>query len=235
MTRTARSMTRSRATVRAAAVGVFVVALAAGCGGSAGEDGSGVEQNENGDAATSDGGGAGGSDAGGAGADGSGADGDDQGSGDGASGDERPLPEDADLATEQLPVTAEQAVQIGQDTVGGELLHIEIDHDDDRWEWNLEFAVDGQEHDLEIDATTGEVTERDDDDDSVDDPTVDVTDPLPYAEAMDLALAEVDGRVSGWELDSDDDRIRYQIDIETGDDDTEVDVDVETGEVRVDD
>lgn len=55
------------------------------------------------------------------------------------------------------------------------------------------------------------------------------------AEAIDLALEKHDGRVSSWDLDSDDGTIRYQIDLEQSGDDTEIEVDVETGEVRVQD
>ena len=150
-----------------------------------------------------------------------------------------PLPESADLATEQLPISAEQAVGIAVEAAGGgETVSIEIDHDDDRWEWQIEVALDGREHDLDIDATTGEITEHDqDDDDDAEEPAVDVTAPLAYAEAIEIALGEAPGRVSGWDLDSDDGRIRYQIDIETseGGEDIEVEIDVETREIRVDD
>ena len=54
-------------------------------------------------------------------------------------------------------------------------------------------------------------------------------------QAVEAALAERDGRVSGWELDSEDGTVRYTVEIETGDDDVEVAVDVETGAVTVED
>lgn len=80
------------------------------------------------------------------------------------------------------------------------------------------------------------MTEHDQDSDDDQDPVVDVTSPMTYAEAIEIALGEEPGRVSGWDLDSGDGQIRYQIDIDRADGgDVEVEVDVENGEVRIDD
>ncbi len=105
------------------------------------------------------------------------------------------------------------------------------------WEWEHEAVDGGRQHDLDIDAASGEVTEHDQDDDDDQHPAVDVSSPKPYAEAIEIALGKEPGRVSGGGLSSDDGRIHYTIDIDrsSGDDDVEVEVDVETGEVRVDD
>ncbi|MCZ4327125.1 PepSY domain-containing protein [Brachybacterium paraconglomeratum] len=228
-----RTSVRPRSTVRALALGALVLGLAAGCGGDSGSDeasaveGPGASEEESGSAASDGASDDGASDDGATGADGG------EAPGAGAAA----LPEDADLATEQLPITAEKAVEIGLGAAGGgELVQIEIDHDDDVWEWELEIVDRGRQHDLDIDATSGEVTEHDQDDDDDQDPAVDVTSPMPYAEAIEIALGQEQGRVSGWDLSSDDGRIHYTIDIDrSGDDDVEVEVDVETGEVRVDD
>lgn len=219
-----RTSARSRSTVRAIALSALVLGLAAGCGADSGSDeapaveGPGASEQED-DGASDDG--AASDDGGAAPAAGAAA-----------------LPEDADLATEQLPITAEKAVEIGLGAAGGgELVQIEIDHDDDVWEWELEIVDGGRQHDIDVDATSGEVTEHDQDDDDDQDPAVDVTSPMPYAEAIEIALGKEPGRVSGWDLSSDDSRIHYTIDIDrsSGGDDVEVEVDVETGEVRVDD
>jgi uncharacterized membrane protein YkoI len=236
------TLARTRSTVRAAALGALVIGLAAGCGADTGSEeapavqGPGASEEQDGtasDDAADDGASDGGASDGGASDGGAASD----GGGEAPAAGAEPLPRDADLATAQLPITAERAVEIGLDTVGGgELVQIEIDHDDSTGEWELEIVLDGRQHDLDIDATTGEVTEHDQDDDDDRDPAVDVTAPMPYAEAIEIALGEAPGRVSGWSLDSDDDRIEYTIDIDRdGGDDVEVDVDVETGQVRVDD
>ncbi|APX32553.1 peptidase [Brachybacterium sp. P6-10-X1] len=224
--------TRSRTTARAAALGALVIALAAGCGGQADENDEGITQGAGSGSSASDGGGdTAASDGGGSS--------EDAGSDASGSEDAAALPADADLAASQLPVPAEEAVGIAVQTAGGgETVSVSIDHDDDRgWVWEIEVALDGQEHDLDIDATTGKVLEHDEEDDKVEDPVVDVTAPMTPQEAIDLAVQERDGRVSGWDLDSDDGAIRYQLDIESsdGEDDVEVVVDVSSGEVRVED
>lgn len=256
MIRTMRSRSTLRSTTRAAALGALVIALAAGCGDTSGDDGSPADGDS--DPSVSDGGEATGDDASGGdgsaggdtseavgasdagGADGAPSDGGTagDGAGDDAAAGGAPLPESADLATEQLPVPVEDAVAIALETAGGgETVSVSIDHDDDRdWVWEIEVALDGREHEIDIDAATGEVLQHEEDDDRVDEPAVDVTSPMTPAEAIDLALRKHDGRVSSWDLDSDDGTIRYQIDLErSGGDDTEIEVDVETGEVRVED
>lgn len=236
-----RSILRPGHAARAAALGAVVIALAAGCGGTdQGEDGTAPADDPS---ASQEGEGFG---------DDAPADDDatadeatddaptDEGAGD--SGQQEPaaaaLPADADLAAEELPISAEQAIEIATETAGGgDLVQIEIDHDDGTWEWELELVMDGTQHELDIDATTGEVTEHQTDDDEDQDPVVDVTSPMAYTEAIEIALGEEPGRVSGWDLDSDDGTIRYQVDIDRaeGAGDVDVEVDVETGDVRIDD
>lgn len=233
-----RTSARSRSTVRALALGALVLGLAAGCGADSGSDeapaveGPGASEQEDSGTADDDTASEGASDEGAASDDGATSDDGGEAPAVGAAA----LPEDADLATEQLPITAEKAVEIGLGAAGGgELVQIEIDHDD-VWEWELEIVDGRRQHDLDIDATSGEVTEHDQGDDDDQDPAVDVTSPMPYAEAIEIALGQEPGRVSGWDLSSDDGRIHYTIDIDrSGDDDVEVEVDVESGEVRVDD
>ena len=247
---------RIRRTARSVAAGAFVLALAAGCGGAADQgdgsspaDESGTSQeagDEGGtDSAASDDGGAAEGTTGEDGADdeatdeGAGSDADNgEDTDDTAQGEtSQPLPEDADLATEEMPISAERAIEIATETVGGgDLVQIEIDHDDRTWEWELELVLDGTQHELDIDATTCEVTEHETDDDDDRDPVVDVTSPLAYADAIDLALEAEPGRVTSWELDSDDGRVEYQIEIErSSGGDVDVEIDVETREVRIDD
>jgi len=174
------TLVRTRSTARALALGALVAGLAAGCGSDTGSEeapaveGPGTSEQGSDDAASDDGGaasddGAAGDAASDGGSDDAASDGatSDDGASAGDDGGEAPaagaeaLPEDADLATEQLPITAEKAIEIGLDTVGGgELVQIEIDHDDVAWEWELEIVQDGRQHELDIDATSGEVTEH---------------------------------------------------------------------------
>ncbi|WP_394215209.1 PepSY domain-containing protein [Brachybacterium vulturis] len=239
-----RTILRPRSTARAAALGALVIALAAGCGGTdQGEDGA-APADEPG--TSQDGGDSGGGDSESGGPAEDDAIADDGAASDGgaeAPEEQEPaadaLPADADLAIAELPISAERAVEIATETTGGgDLVQVEIDHDDraGAWEWELELVEDGTQHELDIDATTGEVTEHDTEEDDDQDPVVDVTSPMAYAEAIEIALGQEPGRVSGWELDSEDGTIRYQIDIDRAEGgDVEVEVDVETGDVRIDD
>lgn len=223
----------SRRLVRSVGGAAFVLALAVGCGSDA-EDTTQpdqpTQQQDAGDdteAGASDDGGADDGAAGSGASDGGGA----------AAGSE--LPADADLATTELPIPAEEAVSLALEASGGGDVHtITIDHDRrDGWEWDVEIHNAGEEHDIELSAITGEVTEHERDNDNEDEPVVDVTAPMPYAEALELATGTQDGRVSGWSLDSDDGRIHYEVDIvpSGSDDDIDVQVDVETKDVRIDD
>lgn len=119
---------------------------------------------------------------------------------------------------------------------GGDLVQIDIDHEDGSWQWEVELAADTVRHDVTVDATTGDVVEQEQDDEDEQDPIVDVTTPLAWQDALDLAVQEVPGAVSGWVLDSDDGVIAYEIDIEREDGgDVDVLVEVESSQVTVDD
>lgn len=228
-----RTRTAHRATLRSVALGALVLGLATGCGAPLDP-----EADPTAEPAAEQ---AGGDDAaeftGGASDDGGAAEATTAESTDAAA---TTLPADADLATAQLPIPAAEAASLGMAAVGGgELVRIEIDHNDTAWEWELEIVLDGREHELDIDATTGEVTQHDEDDDAVGVPAVSVESPMTPEQAIAAALEVETGRVSGWDLESEDGRIHYTVDIERsgGDDDVEVEVevDVETGETRVDD
>lgn len=231
----------SRRFVRSAAGAAFVLALAVGCGSDtedpAQPDQPSQEQDAGEGSGASDGGGSsdgGASDGGGATSDDGTAASDGGGS---AAGSE--LPADADLASTELPIPAEDAVQRALDASGGGDVHsITIDHDRrNGWEWEIEIRNDAQEHDIELSAISGEIIEHERDQDDDGEPAVDIADPMPYTEAIELALGAQDGRVSGWSLESDDDRIHYTVDIvpDGSNDDVEVEVDVETQDVRIDD
>ena len=67
-------------------------------------------------------------------------------------------------------ISAERAGEIALAAVGGGTIgHVERDGDDDRREWEVEIHLDGFEHDLDVDAVTGEVRDHDVDDDDRDD------------------------------------------------------------------
>lgn len=224
----------TRRLVRSAAGTAFVLALAVGCGTGDDQAETPAEQPQQTQQTEGAGDDTGASDGGGATDDSPAAS-----DGGGAAAADSDLPADADLATTELPIPAEDAVQRALDAAGGGDVHtVTIDHDRrNGWEWEIEIRNSTEEHDIELSAISGEVIEHERDQDDDGEPAVDVTSPMPYSEAIELALSAQDGRVSGWSLDSDDGRVHYEVDIVPAgsNDDVDVVVDVETKDVRIDD
>ena len=159
----------------------------------------------------------------------------DQGSGDqGAQ-----TPADADLREVSVGFAVADALQVSADEVGADSVVYSIDLDYSEhysaWVWSIDTQVDGTDHDVEIDADTGEVLdhEQEGSDDRVE--AVDPTDPMTPEQAIEFASAEVDGPVRSWQLEWDDGQRTYQVEVTTGGDEVDVIVDVATGDVSVDD
>lgn len=144
---------------------------------------------------------------------------------------------DADLRQTQLPITAEDAWQTATDEVGAGFVHgIELDYDetDAAWEWEVNILDGTTDHEIEIDAVSGEIVGQKSESTNDTEEQVDLTDPMTYDEALELATAEVDGALGGWKLEWDDGQREYQFDLMRGGEEVEVTVNVETGEVTLD-
>src|SRR5699024_2153730 len=108
----------------------------------------------------------------------------------GSSDEAAPYGPDTDLRTDSPPVTAEDAVSTGQDAAGDGTLHaVELDYDEDdaAWQWDVKVLAGDTDHEVVIDAVTGEVvadeTETTDDREKA----IDLHDPMTFQEAHDLA------------------------------------------------
>src|SRR5690625_1223810 len=148
-------------------------------------------------------------------------------------------PPDADLADTELPVSAQDALSTSADEVGSDgIVHaIELDYSDSAgtWVWSVKTLVDGTDHEVEIDADSGEVLDHEQESTDDQEQAVDLDAPMTFQDALAKAQDEVDGPVSGWKLEWDDGMTAYQFDIGSGSEETEVTVNVDTGEVTVDD
>lgn len=113
---------------------------------------------------------------------------------------------------------------------GIEIESVEFDEDDGKYVYDIQGFKDNKEFEAKIDADSGEVLsqEQDTDDDTQDDIAIDFSSIIKPEEAIKKALENNKGYVVGWELDHDDNKLRYEIDIEDGDD---VDLDAETGDI----
>ncbi|WP_373895104.1 PepSY domain-containing protein [Virgibacillus sp. CBA3643] len=56
---------------------------------------------------------------------------------------------------------------------------------------------------------------------------------IDLEKAEEIALNEFDGKITDLELDEDDDRLMYEIEIENGEDEAEIEIDAYTGEILV--
>ncbi|WP_405219018.1 PepSY domain-containing protein [Agrococcus sp. Ld7] len=158
-----------------------------------------------------------------------------QSSSDGAV-DEHPGP-NADLRETQLPVSPEDAWQTANDEVGAGFVYgIELDYDetDAAWEWEVNILDGSTDYEIEIDAVSGEIVGQKSESTSDTEEPIDLSDPMTYDEALELATAEVDGPLVGWKLEWDDGMREYQFDLMRGGEEVEVTVDVESGQVTLD-
>lgn len=114
-----------------------------------------------------------------------------------------------------------------------EISSIELDEDDGKYTYDIEGFKENKEYEASIDAESGEVLAKeeendDDNDDMDDDVAIDFTKIISPKEAMAKALENNTGYVKSYEIDHDYDRIVYEIDIEDGDD---VELDAESGDI----
>lgn len=151
------------------------------------------------------------------------------------------LDRSADLRTDQLAVGPKEAIDTATKEVGpGGIVHaIEVDWSrrHSTWTWEVNVLKDGTDHEVEIDANTGQVVNREQERTNDSEEPIDPETPLPFADALRLATDQVDGPLKAWKLEWDDGRREYQFDIadpSRPDDETEVTVDVETKRVTVD-
>lgn len=140
-----------------------------------------------------------------------------------------------DLDGHVFDVSLGEALEIARSESGSQEnpYKIAIDWEDSAWQWEIDIMSDAQDWEIRIDATTGEI--RESESDSEDDPErpLELDTLIAYEEAIDSAVAERPGRVTGWELSWDDGRQSYEVEIN---DDSEVKVDALNGDVvKVDD
>ncbi len=146
---------------------------------------------------------------------------------------------DVDLADQAFAVTAQQAVDKGMGETGDGIVHsIELDWSQrqNAWVYELDILVGNVDHDVDVHADTSEILEHERDTTDDKEQAINLNSPMTWETARDKALDTVQGRITSWKLEWDDNRTSYEFDIEdSAGDQTEVTVDVQTGDVRMDD
>ena len=150
-----------------------------------------------------------------------------------------PTGEDVDLATQTFEILPQDAMDKAIEKAGGGFVHsIELDWSryHDAWVYELDVLVGTMDHDVDINADTGEVLELERDDTDDVEEAISLDSPMTWETARDTALDAVQGRITSWKLEYDDDYTAYEFDIkDSSGDEIEVEINVETGKVVIDD
>lgn len=129
------------------------------------------------------------------------------------------------------------AIDAAESETGGTAY--EVDDQDDDGSWEIDVAKDGASIEVEV-SSQGKVTEQEQDDLDDEDRTALRSAKTTIAEAIEKALAEVDGTVDDAELEEEDGTWYWQVSVDTDDtedddDDREVRVSTTNGKVTVTD
>lgn len=149
-----------------------------------------------------------------------------------------------DKGTPDGYLTVEEVKAKAVETVGGVVTEIELDRQVSGDKYEVEVKSEGVEYDLDIDAKTGEVLRTKQDDHKhvekvhakgKDNASVAVSNKkmLTMEEVIAIAMKQAQGVVTEAELDDDDGRLHYDIEIEDGTYEYEFEIDAITGEILV--
>ena len=149
--------------------------------------------------------------------------------------DEEPTQTTKGIQDVDFEVSLDDAVQRFMDTFpeAEGIDKVQFDVDDGRFEYELDGFNAGYEFELTIDAETGDILEQSTDDDDDHEVAIDFGNIISPQEAMSFALeAAGSGYVKEWELETDDGRTYYEIDIEGADNNVDsVDIDAVSGDI----
>lgn len=128
-------------------------------------------------------------------------------------------------------VSMHEAKEIALNRVGGGMV-IELEYDADDQEYEITIQFNGYEYEIEMDALTGDITEIDSDE--LDDDDRFYGDPglIGLNQAREIALNRVGGGIiEKIELDEEDDRFIYEVELDFDGVEYELEIDAYTGEI----
>lgn len=143
-------------------------------------------------------------------------------------------------AGESKVMSMKEAKDLALAEYDGVVESIELDKEWRKDIYEIEMKDGETEYDIDLDAVTGEFVkvkeEKDDDDDDDDDragdgQNVKEEDLITEEEAIDIATKEVPGTVSKVERDHEDNRVEYDIEIQTDKGEADIEINAETGEI----
>lgn len=135
-------------------------------------------------------------------------------------------------ATTKGLLSMEEAKAIAVKSVGGEVTKIELDHEKSGDVYEIELQSDGVEYDLEIHAKTGKVLYTEKEDMDHDEHITSSSENFITQEAaVEIAMKQAKGTVTEVELDDEDGRVIYEIEMKDGTYEYDFDIDATSGEV----
>lgn len=141
---------------------------------------------------------------------------------------ETPTDDDA-TASGDITQAGLRAIATAEAEVGGTAFAIDDEDDDQTWE--VDVAAGDRQVEVEVSADGTQVTGTDDDDLDDDDRAGLQQAQIGIGDAIQTAVAEVDGTLDDAELTEDDGQFAWEVSVDTSDDDIEVHVDITTGDV----
>lgn len=127
-------------------------------------------------------------------------------------------------------INPKEAIDIALGEFSGTVKELEFEKDDGRLIYEIEVIAGYEEAEFKIDASTGEIVKnkRKKTSKNYDKQTV-----ISAKEAIDIALNKFSGTIKELELDEDDGRLIYEVEIKSGHEKAEIEIDAYTGEVLV--
>jgi uncharacterized membrane protein YkoI len=139
-----------------------------------------------------------------------------------------------DVAATKDFISVDKAKEIALSEQDGHIDNIDLEHDDGYSYYEIEIENGNAEYDIYIEAYTGEVlhVEKDDHNDDNDYENKKALENIISVEdAKNIAVEKVGGKVIEMELDEDDNRYEYELELITNDGEVDMTIDAVTGKI----
>lgn len=135
-------------------------------------------------------------------------------------------------------LSQEEIRDLVESQYSGQITELEMDKEFNKVVYEVEVQDNGVEYDVKLDGDTGEVLkekQKEDLDDQselkVKEKVTENDDIISDEEAKEIALQEFDGTVTDFELDEDDDRLIYEIEVRNNNQEADFEIDAVTGDI----
>lgn len=126
------------------------------------------------------------------------------------------------------------AISMAQENFDGDLTSLELDNDNNTWVYEIDMESDEEDYELQLAVEDlSVVSENQEQDNNINIEGFNYEDAVPYDEAVQTAIDEVDGDLEGFSLEIDNGQLEYEIELDntSQDDDMDVVINAETGEI----